>query len=700
MARRKAKKAEKKTKGFFYRLFLLEGCLLFVAAGILMRAFLLQATEQKSLERLAKRQHERQISIPGDRGAILDRNGSQLATSIPQFSVYVNPQLVTNPRAKAKALSKILGQAESKWLKVLNSERYFAWLKRQTTEQEYLKIKNIFGDSVGFVHESRRYYPERRLASHVLGFVGLEGKGLSGIELRYEEDLQGKQREVKITRDARGRIIDLGSEMGRQEDLMGHNITLTIDRRLQFIAERELEKTVREYQAKSGSVVVLDPLNGDVLALANYPDYDPNLFATSATEARKNRVLTDTIEPGSTFKVFTLARAYASGKIKDHEPIYCENGVYRTKGVTIHDVKKHEQLIPSEILKYSSNIGAYKIAESLGAQEFYESIHDFGFNEKTGLELGGESRGIVRPYAQWQGATQGSIGFGHGIAVTPVQLVRAYIPFANQGELLRPRLVKRVKSAMGKVIYEAPEKESSGIAIKPAIAEKIRQMMIGVTEPGGTGTLAAVPGFQVAGKTATAQKVDAATGSYSQENYVSSFVGFIPAEKPRLLVGVFIDEPQGENYGGVVAGPCFRHIVEQGLMYLGVEPTHRRPSDGNPKLAQIFFSPQTLLSLSKEIPAVDATGSEATGTSMPDLRGLTVRSALKVLQESSMGAHFTVEVDGVGLVFEQSPNAGEALKLWMNAKGQIKSRLRAKASPEKPFASFNVNRFSSRTAER
>jgi len=699
MARKKTKKSATKPKGFFYRLVLLECCLLVVAAGILLRAFLLQATEQKSLERLAKKQHERQISIPGDRGAILDRNGSQLATSIPQFSVYVNPQLVSNPYAKATALSKILKQPTSKWLKVLNSERYFAWIKRQTTEQEYQKIKNIFGESVGFVHESRRYYPERQLASHVLGFVGLEGKGLGGIELRYEEDLQGKQREIKITRDARGRAIDLASEMGRQEDLMGNDIVLTIDRRLQFIAERELGKTVKEYRAKSGSVVVLDPTNGDVLALANYPDFDPNLFATSTSESRKNRALTDTIEPGSTFKIFTLARAFASGKIKDREPIFCENGAFRTKGVTIHDVKKHEQLVPSEILKYSSNIGAYKIAESLGAQEFYESILDFGFNEKTGLELGGESRGIVRPYAQWRGATQGSIGFGHGIAVTPIQLVRGFIPFANQGELLRPRLVKMVKSSSGKTIYQAPEKESSGIAIKPAIAEKIRLMMVGVTEAGGTGTMAAVPGFRVAGKTATAQKVNAETGTYSQDHYVSSFVGFIPAEKPRLLIGVFVDDPQGESYGGVVAGPCFRQIAEQGLMHLGVNPTEPRLAPGSPKLAQIFFSPQNLLALAKENIGSAELGETNSPLKMPDIRGLTVRSALKVLEENQVGAAFAVEVEGIGLVYEQSPNPGEDLKALMTSKGQIRTHVRAKPSPEKPFASFNVNRFSLRAIE-
>jgi cell division protein FtsI (penicillin-binding protein 3) len=412
-------------------------------------------------------------------------------------------------------------------------------------------------------------YPRAPLAAHVLGFAGIDTQGLEGIERQYDVFIRPDGEVLEMERDARGRGM-LTAGLEADEDPIGARIELTIDAALQTIAERELAAGVERARAVGGTAIVIDPWTGAVRALANAPSFDPNNVAASDASARRNRAVTDMYEPGSTLKVMLAAAALDQGIVRPGDRIYCENGRYRVGRNLIHDRPEREWLTFREVLWYSSNIGAVKLGEALGAERLHAYLRAFGFAEKTDIELPGEVAGVLRPAQGWRAIDLATASFGQGIAVTPLQLASAFAAVANGGELLQPYVVERVVSPDGGVLVQRRPRTIRRV-IRPETSEALRRLLRGVVEmEGGTGRLARIPGVPVAGKTGTSQKVDPQTGRYSPTARVASFAGFVPADAPRFVIVVVIDEPTTSRYGGVVAAPVFREIAAAMLGRVGI----------------------------------------------------------------------------------------------------------------------------------
>ena len=421
-------------------------------------------------------------------------------------------------------------------------------------------------------------------AAHVIGFSGVDSRGLEGLELMYDDFLKGEMVFSKRQRDAHGsEIIMKGLDLVNTTE--EKDIVLTIDKTIQYIAEKELKKTVKEFNAKAGVVIVMDSWTGEILAMVNEPTFNPNLFRKSKPANWRNRAVTDVFEPGSTFKVFMMAAALENGNIKPNDIFYGEKGSYKIYSETIHDYKQFGWLSVPQIMKYSSNIGAVKIAERMGEKDFYKYIRSFGFGSKTGIDLPGESQGLVRDVRDWSKVSLATISFGQGISVTGVQLVTALSAIANGGYLMEPYVVKKLLNDDGSTMKE----------VVPIIKRRVlsadtvrimKKILKGVTEEDGTGVNASLPGYEVGGKTGTAQKVDFVKGGYG-DGYLSSFMGFLPVDNPRLTMFVAIDEPEGLFYGGQVAAPLFREITRQVMPYLGVLPDYKDSRPLDTKTAQV-----------------------------------------------------------------------------------------------------------------
>ena len=507
--------------------------------------------------------------------------------------------------------------------------------------------------------EGHRYYPGRELAGALLGFVAPDGQGKDGIELSEDEQLRGKVEEVQGLRDRTGRLIFDGVDEERA--LQGDDVVLSIDEGIQHVAERELDAAMRTYETKGASLAVVDPSTGEVLAMASAPGYNPNDYSESEADARRDRVVTDRFEPGSVMKTFVIASALAAGTLKPTDTIDCEHGVIQVGGVTIHDTHVNDRLTPTQVLAKSSNIGALKIGLELGGPALYAAYRRFGFGEPTGIPLPGEAEGILRPKGRpWVDAEIASASFGQGISVTTLQLALAMAAVANGGHLLEPVLVKRITHARGGVVSETGTRVRREV-IPPSVARSVADMLTAVTEEGGTAVEAAISGFRVAGKTSTAQKVDPATGTYSTDKYTAVFVGFVPAERPRLVVAVVLDEPTIGHYGGDLAGPVFRRVAEASLRYLGVTPSpsaarvapRKRDADA-PDLA----APRTPGAGPDPAASSTAAGSGvATGSArVPDATGMPARDAVAAISR----AGFVPQVDGWGRTVRQSPAPGTA----------------------------------------
>jgi cell division protein FtsI (penicillin-binding protein 3) len=410
----------------------------------------------------------------------------------------------------------------------------------------------------------------------VLGFVAPDGEGKDGLELAMNEELRGHVEEVHGLRDRAGRLI-FSEGATDEQALAGHDLHLAIDEGIQHVVERELDIAQGTYETKGAMLVVMDPMTGEVLALASTPGYNPNDYGDAEVESRRDRVVTDRFEPGSVMKVFTLSAALAAGSLKPTEQIYCEKGTFKLANVTIHDTHVSEWLAPTQILAKSSNIGALKIALNLGEPGLYSAFRRFGFGETTGLPLPGEASGVLRPRGRpWFEVETANASFGQGISVTTMQLALAMSAIANGGKLMEPILVRKITDARGNVVRDWPPHVRRE-AVPAHIAKMMSEMLTAVVEEGGTGVEAAMSGYRVAGKTSTAQKADPATGKYSEDKYTASFVGFVPAEKPRLVVAVVLDEPMIGRYGGDLAGPVFRRVAESSLRYLGVPQANAQP---------------------------------------------------------------------------------------------------------------------------
>ena len=635
---------------FRARIALLGVCVAVVAVLVLVRAFHLQIASGDRLREMAEGQHLRELRVSPRRGAIYDRHGAELAVSADVQSVYANPRrlkaMEQAPRTVARRISKILDLDPEVLLKRLSADRYFVWVERRVTPNEATQIRALDIPGLELTTEARRYYPNRHLAAHLLGFADIDGRGIEGIELAYEDRLRGFDRRVEAIRDRRGHVV-FADDMQDDRSMQGQSVVLTIDKAIQHIAERELALGVRTFEARGGSVVVMDPSSGEILALANYPPFNPNEPSKHPTAHRRNRAVVDRFEPGSTIKPFTMAAALASGAVKSNQSINCENGVTRIAGRVLHDAHPYEWLTPTQILAYSSNIGIAKIALDLGKKNLYRGLRRFGFGEPTGLGVPGETAGILRHYRRWYDVDAATVSFGQGMSVTNVQLTTAMSAIANGGRLMQPMLVRRLSDGHGVTIEENTPRVRRQV-VPRRIAKLVGQMLTAVTEPGGTAIEAAVDGYLVAGKTGTAQKADYIRGGYAKDKWLASFIGFAPAERPAVVISVVIDEPVIAHYGGTVAGPVFRRIAEVTLRHMGVAP-EGRPAVLAQKKKQIVVA--------EAQPEPEEEAVEKGQSAVPDVRSLPLRQAVIALHAESLVA----EVTGAGVVVDQDPAPGKAV---------------------------------------
>lgn len=538
-------------------------------AVVLCRLFQLQVLQAGELTAKADRQHRKAVVLEGPRGTIVDRQGKVLAANVDVPSVFGVPTSLGDPAGVAKDLGRVLHIKADEIERRLKQERSFVWIARKLDPDVGRSLEALSLDGIGTVMEGRRFYPKGSLLAHVLGFAGLDGQGLEGLELKYEPYLHGEKQMVVLQRDALGRTV-FPKGLQEQGPLPGHNLALTIDEVVQYIAEKELDETVRVTRAKGGVVVVMEPKTGAILAMAVSPRFDPNELKALSADRWRNRVLTDAYEPGSTMKVFVGAAALEEKVMKPTTSVYAENGEMPVAGTVIHDHERYGWLTFAQVIEKSSNIGAAKTGMVLGERRLYRYLRSFGFGERTDIDLPGEMAGLLRDPKDWGRRSLASISMGQEVGVTPLQLVTAMSAVANGGSLMKPYVVQSILDVRGRVVYEAAPTVKRK-SISPETARTLSGILEGVVLR-GTGSKAAVTGFRVAGKTGTAQKIDPATGGYSATKFVGSFVGFLPAEDPKLAMVVAIDEPQGEAWGGAVAAPVFHRVAEQALSALGVYP--------------------------------------------------------------------------------------------------------------------------------
>ncbi len=546
---------------------LMVGCFFtFCYAIIGAKTFYIQVVTDADLSRQASGQYQKGEEHRGRRGGIYDRNMKELVASTRITSVGAHPEAIAAPARVAPKIAGHLDVCRGRIESQLRKKATFVWLDRDASpmQAEALKKQRIRG--LEYIPGYCRIYPNKSLAAQVLGFAGVDQKGLEGLEYYYDGQLQGNSKRSTIIRDAMGRIFHRRNECRKESD--GNNLVLTLDSNIQYITEKALESAVRKNRARSGMAVVMVPQTGAIRAIAHYPTFDPNNFAQYPTETWRNRAISDSFEPGSTMKVFTVAAALEAGICDPDSVIDCENGRYRTGGHVINDIHAHERLKVSEVIKYSSNIGATKIAEQVGGKRLYETLRAFGFGEKTGIDCPGETSGRLRHYQGWRTIDQATIAFGQGITVSAVQLLSAISAIANDGVVMKPRLVKAITDKDGRVIKKRSP-ESRGRAISAETAAQLKNMMFAVTGSEGTGSQAVPPGYTVCGKTGTAQKINA-SGTYENCEYNGLFVGFSPRRSPELAVLVVIDEPQKHHYGGVVAAPAFRSIIFEAFNYMDI----------------------------------------------------------------------------------------------------------------------------------
>ena len=561
---------------------LLVGAIFFVAlAAIAAKAVHLQVYRSSWLSQKAANQYEKSLTISAKRGVIYDRNRSEMAVSIDVTSIAAYPGQIKNPRSAARALARALDMDARRLQRKLGAKKSFVWIKRQSTAKEASAVKDLDIPGIEFVTEYNRFYPHTTQAAQTLGFSGIDGAGLEGIEFFYNQQLKGSDINFTVFKDALGN--GFRAESGRRANTGGNNLILTIDSTIQYLAESALKETVDQYSALSGLAIVMHPSTGALLAIAHYPLFNPNSYADFDKSVWRNRALTDTFEPGSTMKIFNAAAALEYGKITPNEIFFCENGTYKIGRNVVHDIHKYGWLSLQQIIKFSSNIGAVKIAEKMGAKNLHRTFRDFGFGQKTGIDFPGETPGSLSHYSTWSRIDTGAISFGHGISVSALQLVTAVSAIANGGNLMKPYLVREILDQNGNLIHAfKPRKVRRAVSARTAAI--VKNILKTVMTEGGTGVNAALDGYTVCGKTGTARKLDE-NGKYSRNKHTASFIGFAPADSPEVAIIVIIDEPQGQYYGGVVAAPVFRQIAQQTLNYLNVPPeagsTKFRVSRGN-----------------------------------------------------------------------------------------------------------------------
>ncbi|MFH1874272.1 MAG: penicillin-binding protein [Pseudomonadota bacterium] len=640
------------------------GAFFALAYGILMsRAIYFHLKQNTEIEKVAMRQYRTAIKKSTRRGKILDSKGRELAINVPTESVYADPRFIKNPKLAAAKLSAILGLDKDKLYKLFSSKRKFVWIKRSVESKLAQKVhkENISG--VAIMNENGRSYPNSKLASSVLGMVGIDAIGLAGLEYQYNNTLLVDTSRNHYSKDARGHIYL--SPASAEENLSATHLKLTLDERIQYIAEKELSQVVERSKAKAGVIIVLDPQTGDVLAMANVPSFDPNSYADYPKETWRNIAISDTYEPGSTFKAVVISSALDKGVVKQNDIFDCRDGALKVRNVVIKDAHSHGRLSVADIIKVSSNVGSAQVQAKVGRQEIYQAIRDFGFGELTGIELPGEAKGILSDPKNWSDMQFVTIAFGHGVSATPLQMAVAFAAIANGGEVLKPHVVKEIIDEEGKIIYQR-KKQVRSIALSKAAADLMKQMLQRVVEEDGTGVLAASSDYPVAGKTGTAQKVNP-KGGYLKNKYFSSFIGFAPVEQPRVVVYVGLDEPKGYYYGGQVAAPVFRNVVEEVLKYLN-EPIQHQVVQVKAELnadmlaeGQVFSqqAAQEIVQENNNIVSMD-NQVKAVGKNMwqiPNFSGLTMKAVFEASGQADLNFSFV----GSGLAVSQRPAAGSVV---------------------------------------
>lgn len=545
-------------------------CFFLVVVGRLVQ---LQIVEHDRYKRLARRQQIIRRKLAGQRGGIMDSRGRLLATSVQRWSVFADPSEVRSPRATALVLARMLGVDRGRMERRLARGKYFAWVKRQVSDAEAARVRRLNIPGIHMRRESKRIYPQGGLASHVIGFTDIDGRGLAGAELELDALLAARAGYEAVGCDVRRQIIRATQEAAHQQPVHGCDVYLTIDSYLQSTVERELAGACERHRPEAASAVVLDPWTGDVLALANKPSFDPARRGQCPPDHRRNRAVTDVYEFGSVFKPFTVAGALDAAAVTPQTTFDCRQGLWRVGRRTLHDVHPYGELTVSDIVSRSSNIGAAQIAMALGREEFHRFLTRFQFDRPTGVLLPGEAGGIVRPLRAWNNYSVVSVAFGQEIAFTPLALARAVCAVANGGVLLRPRVVRKVvRSDTGDVVYASDRPRPLGRAMSARTAAQVLAMMRRVVEE-GTGRRAQIQDYPVAGKTGTAQLLREDGRGYSRNRYLASFVGIAPADRPRIVVLVALKRPRRNGYyGGVVAAPVCREIMRRALKYLNVPP--------------------------------------------------------------------------------------------------------------------------------
>ncbi len=624
-------------------------------SALALRAAYLQFLPHEKLNTLQARQFQTVVTLPSRRGNILDTKGKDLAMSSPAYSIYADPKMIENKKKFSKILSQALGEPISSIMKkILDHKKRFVWLDRlvNATTADQLKEQKIRG--LGFVEEWKRIYPNDRMLSSILGFIGKEGQGLEGIELFYDKDLKGESKKVSLRKDARGRLLVQDGTVFT-ETPQGKEIQLTIDSDLQYFVETELQQALIKHEAEAAYAVVLDAKTSAIRAIVSLPDFDLNYPEKSNSLYRRNRAVSDTYEPGSTLKTFILAEALEKNIYKANSKIFCEKGRFQIGKRVIHEAEKdHAQglITVSEVLAYSSNIGTSKIALKLGDDALRSALLRFGFGQKTNLDLPGEAKGIILGLP-WKDHLLANVSFGQGMTASPLQMANAYAAIANGGILNKPYIVQSINDVETNQKVQTEPEEIRRV-ISEETARQMRMMLAGVTSGKGTGLLARVPGYIVGGKTGTAQKVKTNGRGYVQGGYIGSFTGFIPANDPQYVIYVALDHPKKGYYGSAVAAPLFSSIASYAVRKDGVAPEILSEKD----LSQVPTAQTNLNQKQIENYSLDDLKNEKQIlTATPELKNLSVREVLQKVHQQDIKIKFM----GSGQVSKTWPEAGEAL---------------------------------------
>ena len=663
-----------------HRMLIVAGLALFWMIAVFGRLGYLQLIQHSEYMTRALRQQQHTIEITPKRGAIYDRNMHPLAMSVPVDSAFAVPSEIKDQPLAARLISGIIGVRQDELEDRLQSSKTFVWIARKLPPDKADALNKLNLKGLYFQKENQRYYPKRDMAAHVLGFVNLDEKGIGGIESELQNQIGGKAEKILVMADAKQRPFDGGAAQRER----GASVVLTLDEKIQYVAERELAAAIAKTHAMAGTVIVMNPNNGEILALANWPKFNPNNATDYPADTRMNHAVSGIYEPGSTFKLITLAAAFDQGMIRPDEVFDCENGAVYIAGHRIRDHKPFGLLTVSNILAQSSDVGAIKIALRLGAPKFYEYIRAFGFGQRTGVDIPGESRGMLQPLETWQPISIGSTSMGQEVGVTPIQLVTAVSVIANGGMLYRPHVIAEMRRgnevlpATGLLAPVEPKQ-----VIKPQTAATMRRLMEGVIL-NGTGTRAHLDGWTAAGKTGSAQKIDPNTGRYSATQLIASFSGFAPISNPVITVLVSLDSPVGEHEGGQVAAPVFKRVAEQVLSYLNVprdvplsprlmqasyKANERDAGYGLEELAPVDFSAQPdqlsgESAAAKEQkaltppPSVTVAVDEGGEIPVPDFSGKTMRE----VTETCLRLGFDPVLVGSGLAVVQTPAAGAKVR--------------------------------------